>query len=331
MSNTIDFVMTWVDGNDPEWQEEKAKYTKDTSGDKRNIRFRDWDNLQYWFRGIETFAPWVNKIHFVTWGHVPSWLNVDHPKLNIVNHRDFIPHEYLPTFSSRAIEVNLHRIPGLADQFVYFNDDTFLTRKVRKEDFFKKGLPCDVAVPYPCSSTSRLGIGAIISNNMEIINTTFNKRKSIKKNFFKWYNPFLYKRHFISVLSMIPYGYFTSFLSTHIPHSYLKSTFEEVWEKEEEILKKTSANKFRDKGDVNQWLMRYWQLASGNFAPRNINDGKLFMLTNNNDLALSAIRNQKHKMICINDRIDIHDFERQKKLIQDAFESILPKKSDFEL
>src|SRR5690625_11964 len=263
MSNKIDFVIMWVDGNDPEWQAEKDKYD-DAKGDKRNIRFRDWDNLQYWFRGVEKFAPWVHKIHFVTWGHTPEWLNTSHPKLNIVKHEDFLDKENLPIFNSRAIEINLHRIPGLQEQFVYFNDDIFITRPVKKVDFFKGGLPRDAAIPNPTPSVSRIGIGSIISNNMEIINTRFDKRKSIIKNFLKWYNP-IYGKRMIAVMCMIPWSYFASFATTHIAHSYLKSTFKEVWSEEEKILRKTSRSRFRTKENVNQWLMRYWQLASGNF------------------------------------------------------------------
>lgn len=94
--------------------------------------------LQYWFRGVEKFAPWVNRIYFVTWGHIPSWLNLSHPKLKVVRHEEFIPTDYLPTFSSHPIELNLHRIKGLSERFVYFNDDTFLIRPVLQEDFFQK-------------------------------------------------------------------------------------------------------------------------------------------------------------------------------------------------
>ena len=63
MNNKIDFVMIWVDGNDPEWRKEKDKYSNnvDNNTDNREARFRDWDNLQYWFRGVEKFAPWVNS------------------------------------------------------------------------------------------------------------------------------------------------------------------------------------------------------------------------------------------------------------------------------
>ena len=134
MNDKIDFVMIWVDGNDPEWRKEKDKYSNkvDNNTDNREARFRDWDNLQYWFRGVEKFAPWVNKIHFVTCGHLPKWLNTENPKLNIVKHKDFIPEKYLPTFNSHTIELNLHRIKGLAENFVYFNDDLFIVKKTKE-------------------------------------------------------------------------------------------------------------------------------------------------------------------------------------------------------
>src|SRR5699024_5163415 len=330
MPNDIDFVIMWVDGNDPEWKAEKEKFQIKKSGDNRSIRFRYWDNLHFWFRGVEKYTPWVNKIHFVTWGHISEWLNKKHPKLSIVKHSDFLDSNDLPVFNSRAIEINLHKIPNLSEKFVYFNDDMFITRPVTPEDFFKKGLPRDVAIPNPCPSNSRLGIGCAISNNMEIINTTFNKRKSIKQNFTKWFNP-LYKKHVIASICMLPWKDFASFLSTHIPHSYLKSTFEEVWKQEEDILKETSSSKFRNKNNVNQWLMRYWQLASGNFMPRNISDGKNFMLKDDNIDAIKSIKNQTYKLICLNDTIDISEFDYVKKDIQNAFHSIFPNKSEFEI
>ena len=137
----IDFVITWVDGSDDRWQKEKQETRKRlgimADVDDRKERYRDWDNLQYWFRGVEKYAPWVRRIHFVTWGHLPKWLNTDHPKLHVVNHEDFIPREYRPTFNSHTIEWNLHRIPDLAEQFVYFNDDIFLTNQVCEEDFLR--------------------------------------------------------------------------------------------------------------------------------------------------------------------------------------------------
>ena len=133
----IDFVIPWVDGNDPEWKKEKALYQTELIDDSNSVnRFRDWGLLPYWFRSVEKFTPWVNKIYFITWGHLPQFLNSEHPKLRIVDHRDFIPEEYLPTFSSHAIEVNIHRIRELEECFVYFNDDTFILRPLPETSFF---------------------------------------------------------------------------------------------------------------------------------------------------------------------------------------------------
>src|SRR5699024_8306639 len=143
--------------------------------------------------------------------------------------------------------------------------------------FLLDALPI-LAIPNPNPSRSRLGIGCAISNNMEIINTTFEKRKSIRRNLLKWYN-LSYGKQMIASVCMIPWKHFACFSTRHIPHSYLKKTFEEVWEKEKKVLSETSKSKFRSKENVNQWLMRYWQLASGNFHPGKPKDGKNFMLT----------------------------------------------------
>ena len=62
----------------------KAKYSHNPKGNGVN-RYRDWNNLRYWFRGVEKFAPWVRKIHFVTWGHIPDWLDTTNPKINKLN------------------------------------------------------------------------------------------------------------------------------------------------------------------------------------------------------------------------------------------------------
>ncbi len=89
----IDFVIIWVDGSDVEWKKERAVYDKSIKDDADNgdHRYRDWNNLKYWFRGVEKFAPWVRKIHFITWGHLPKWLDISHPKLHLVRHEDYIP------------------------------------------------------------------------------------------------------------------------------------------------------------------------------------------------------------------------------------------------
>ena len=75
----IDFVIPWVDGEDPAWRRQFLAVRRAEGADASEIRFRDWRNLRYWFRGVERLAPWVRRIHFITWGHLPAWLNTDRP------------------------------------------------------------------------------------------------------------------------------------------------------------------------------------------------------------------------------------------------------------
>ncbi|MDE5814939.1 MAG: Stealth CR1 domain-containing protein, partial [Alistipes sp.] len=109
--NDTDFVILWVDGSDPAWRKEFAAARHADSGaeDASVARYRDWRTLRYWFRSVERFAPWVRRIHFVTWGHLPQWLDTAAPRLHIVRHSDYLPEAYRPTFNSNALELNLHR------------------------------------------------------------------------------------------------------------------------------------------------------------------------------------------------------------------------------
>lgn len=132
MNIPIDFVVLWVDCNDAEWQKEKNRYAGIKDIDNSVIRYQDWENFKYWFRSVEKYAPWVNRVHLVTNGQVPDWLNTECPKLNLVKHSDYMPSSSLPTFNSNAIEVGIWEIPGLSEHFVCFNDDVFLTAPVFK-------------------------------------------------------------------------------------------------------------------------------------------------------------------------------------------------------
>ena len=145
-NDKIDVVIPWVDGNDPKWQQLKDEYREVKSADKSDSRYRDWDNLQYLFRGIEKFWPWVNRVFLITCGQKPQWLNVNCEKLRLVNHSDYIPKEYLPTFNSNTIELNLHRIEELSEHFIYLNDDFFPIRTLKPTDFFFFFFPSDSAL-----------------------------------------------------------------------------------------------------------------------------------------------------------------------------------------
>lgn len=335
----VDFVIPWVDDRDKNWIIEKNKYSGEQDGpiDATDARYRDWDILKYWFRGVEKYAPWVNKVYFVTCGQTPEWMNVDNKKLVLVNHKDYMPEKYLPTFSANPIELNFHRIKDLSQHFVYFNDDMFLTSEVSQKDFFKNGLPCDMAVEDPLTPNVRHVFNDILVNDLILLNERFDRREVLKKNWKKFYlvkdkrafmmnwSFFLWRRHDFFGLEY-----------SHLPAPYLKSVFEQVWSENEQLLDEVCQNKFRSINDVNQYIFKNYQIATGQFEPYNWRKvGKAFYLndtdTANNNIkeTCEAVATGKYKMICLNET-EVTHFEESKKAVQMAFERLLPDKSSFE-
>lgn len=218
----IDFVITWVDGADPIWYKEKLETLKKQGKaaeemiDNSTSRYRDWDILKYWFRGVEKFAPWVNQIHFVTYGHVPDWLNEKHSKLHIVKHEDFIPQEFRPTFSSHPIEWNFQRIEGLTENFVYFNDDMFLIKKVSPEDFFRDERPVDMLALQPdVANADDQIMPYVYLNNAMVLAKYFDKRENMKKQPGAYFHPGYPLMYFGYNLLEMAFPRFTGFYTVH--------------------------------------------------------------------------------------------------------------------
>ncbi len=340
-NTAIDIVIYWVDGSDPSWLEEKRSYESrnDIPGDSSNSdqRFRDWGLMRYWFRGIDKYMPFINKIFFITWGHIPYWLNTDHERLVIVNHKDFIPADYLPTFNSSTIEMNFHRIKDLSENFILFNDDFFLIAPAKEEMFFRNNLPCDMLLSeiiynYDATSVFR----HMIFNDLGIINKYFGMKKRPVKALPKWINPAYGIKNSLTNLNKLPFRRIVGFKDQHLPIPHKKSTFIKLWELEEENFDRACKNRFRSAFDFNTWLMRYWNFMTGEFFPTNINKigyYESFYDDSSVDRICNKIKAQAKPVLVINDTLDGTDEEQFilcKKKLQDAFESILPDKCSFE-
>lgn len=331
----IDVVILWVDGSDPNWLSEKRKYEKSGINTDDVYLYRDYGLMQYWFRAIESFLPWVRKIHFVTWGHLPSFLNLDNPKLDIVLHQDFMPEGTLPCFNSTALEMNIFRIKGLSEHFIYFNDDMFILRSMKRTDFFtEKGYPCCQFTESPPIHKGNRGPWQMhYVNGMNIINQHFQKKQCQRGNFNKCFNikyPWYDNIRSLALKLLFP-EYFTGFKTFHIPAPFCRKTFENIWNKEASYLTEVSKHRFRDYQDVNQWLAIWWQLAEGNFYPRRMNSVNKGVNRNSVDDVCELIKGQKCEMICINDDLDKESFPIATKKLQNAFNTILPHKCSFEL
>lgn len=333
----IDFVVTWVDGRDEAWRRERAAYRlkadgEDDSADDSEERYRDWGLLKYWFRGVEQFAPWVRRVHLITWGHLPDWLNTECRRLHIVRHRDYIPQEYLPVFNSNVLEIHMHRIEGLSERFVYFNDDMFLIREASPEDFFKGGLPCDMLAFQPVVANPRNPVMShLYLNNALVLSKYFDKRENVRKNPGNYFKPGYPPLYFCYNLLELMFPLYTGFYTVHGPSPFLKSTFLELWEREEKALLETSKNRFRSSSDLTPYLFREWQKLSGNFCPRNVlRNFRYYNLGENQAGLLKTIQGQKCSQICINDGRLKEEGALIGRQLQEAFSAILPQKSVFE-
>ncbi|AYV34068.1 Stealth CR1 domain-containing protein [Erysipelothrix rhusiopathiae] len=336
MTQKIDIVLMWVDGNDPDWQRKRNRYLENITIDgNTEARYRSWDNLHLLLRSIETNASWVHKVFLVTDNQVPDWVNISSEKIRVVNHDEFIPKDYLPTFNSHTIELNLHKIPDLSETFVLFNDDIFILDKTSSDDFFIGGIPRDVGVFNLVSPVPNEHVHKYTINSLEIINKYFSKKETITSKYGNWISFRNGKNVFRNFL-LFPWSQFTGFYDPHLPNSLLKSTYNKVWELEEKVLHDSSIRKFRDDRDVSHWIFRYWQLSSNMFLPRNPGKfGVVFGLKSNSEVeeCIRYINTPKSKIICINDNDSISDeqFSQFKNRINEALLSKFPNKSRFEL
>jgi hypothetical protein len=336
----IDFVIFWVDGSDVEWQKKKAFY-KGTALQNSDVRFRDWGLLRYWFRAVEKYAPWVNRVYFVADNQRPEWLNYNHPKLAYVDQQDFIQSKYLPSFQANTIEDNIHRIPELSEYYVVFNDDMFINSPISPEYYFRDGLPCDGTYEHVFSgrcydAKDKWGISIMEFCDIHVLNAHFNRKEVTKRNIRGWFGSYLSWKYRINALLITLFGRteFQHFYTPHNEKAFLKSVCQEAYEAEPEMIA-SSCTRFRDNVQLNNYYYRYWQLASGMFFPVNVlTERKVVQLRENCLPAVEQLLfDNKIKSLCLNDSSDCtyEDYEVLKPKVVELFERKFPQKSTFEI
>lgn len=225
----IDVVFTWVDDSDHEWRKRYQHYKQFVN--ENNIgqyatdpaRFSNHNELRYSLGSVQKFLPWVRRIYIVTDNQCPVWLKTN-DRIRIIDHKDIIEKEYLPTFNSHVIEAHLHKIPDLAEHFIYFNDDVFVARPLPPGHFFR-------------------------SNGLASL---FMSKKSLAAMQGKGINTPTLSASLKSV-SILNYD-FSQLIDYSLVHTYVplrKSMFEEAWDFYSTELHTFLPNKFRTNNDIN--------------------------------------------------------------------------------
>lgn len=279
----IDAVYTWVDGDDPVWmqaRETRLAEAGDTAQSHRSsgrARFVDRDELRYSLRSLHLFAPWIRTIHLVTAGQVPRWLS-DHPQINLVDHRDILPASALPTFNSHAIETSLHKIPGLAEHFIYLNDDFLLGRPQRPQQFF------DTA-GHPAVFFSAHNIG--IEGDPDAapwLQAAWNNRRLLRETF----------------------GVVSTNSLAHAPYAHRRSVLEEIEERFPDELARTAHSPFR--GDDNVSLLssfaQHYGLITGAAVVGRPETAYVDISANDVIRKLRRLKPREQDVICLGDHHD---------------------------
>ncbi len=291
----MDIVITYVDGNDPVWQKDYEEYAAVPAMTKR---YRDWGTLKYLLRGIQQKMPYIRNVFLVVSheSQVPAW--ADRDNLKIVLHKDIIPQEHLPTFNSTTIEMFLHRIPGLDEQFIYFNDDMFPVGNCDETLFFRDGK-------------------AVMGFSRHILVSG------------------QYKKHCRNSdrLARQAAGMKPSFIFVrpqHICSPMLKSRCEEVASKAGERIA-SSLSRLRTDNNLNQYLFLDYMLHKGDMIESRIPKKHFSLAAAGADSICKFLRKPTKALFCINDvHLSENLFVSTRDALLAAFEEIFPEKSRFE-
>lgn len=179
----VDLVFSWVDGSSSDFQRQRAARLAEYvvgEGDDGPARYRHVDELRYALRSVHMHAPWVRRIFIATDSPAPAWL-LEHPKVTIVRSDEFFADpSTLPTHNSHAVEAQLHRIPGLAEHFLYSNDDMFFGRAVEPELFFSSGgitkfVECEIRIGAGGTAAHRSGHDNGLRVNRALLHDRFGR------------------------------------------------------------------------------------------------------------------------------------------------------------
>jgi hypothetical protein len=312
----IDVVYTWVDGNDPVWQRRKARALAENAwvGEinaqaANDSRYASHDELRYSLRSLHCFAPWVRRVFLVTDEQVPPWLDLGHPRLTVVGHREiFGDTGKLPTFNSQAIESRLHRIPGLAEHFLYLNDDVMLGRPVTPDLFFTPG---GLTKFFP--STARVDTAPRGPADRPADSAAKNNRRLIEQAF----------------------GRVLTRKMMHTPHPSRRSVLTEIEQRFAEHVTATAGHQFRHPDDIAllSSLQQYYAYLTGRAAPGRIRYLYTDLAQPTTPLRLARLlRSRNVDAFCLND-VDPHSAAAadQAALLAEFLPAYLPFTSPFEL
>lgn len=309
----VDFVYTWVNSDDPDWQRLYREFRPDSNTDATSLsRFYNRDELRYSLRALAAFAPWARRVHVVSNCAPPPWLDLDNEKVHWVRHEDIFREEDLPTFSSHAIESRLHHIDGLSNHFVYSNDDFLLTRPTSPRDFFEPNGLCRLKL----ESWGNVN-GEARAGDPDYLNAARNCQSLLARDF----------------------GAIATRLHSHAPQAIRVDILREMEQRYAEEFSATAGRRFRGVEDiaVTGFFFHHYAYLTGNAL---IDDAKTLLVQQNHnfkrlyrnllDERSFDRREDRTLSVCINDGRDSHLNAEWNRATEAFLNEVFPYRSEFE-
>ncbi|MFF7645832.1 stealth conserved region 3 domain-containing protein [Streptomyces canus] len=307
----VDVVYTWVDGHDPAWRERRAACAGRAYHEEADnaARYLNRDELRYSLRSLRQYAPWVRTIYLVTDDQVPAWLDTGAAGLRVIGHKEiFSDPSLLPTFNSHAIESQLHHIDGLAEHFLYFNDDVFLGRPVIPQDFFlanglTKFFPSPVLIPPGEPTPLDVPVAAAGKNNRTLIEAAFGTVISQKMK--------------------------------HTPHALKRSVLYEMEARFAEQHQATAGHRFRSLDDLSfvSSLHHYYAFHTARAVPAHLRYAYLDVSHPALTTRLAALLARRDRQaFCLNDTVsDEQELDTRQTLITAFLAAYFPIPTPYEI
>ncbi len=271
-------------------------------------RFAERDELRYSLRSLEMHANWVNHIFIVTDQQVPSWLVEDHPRITVIDHSEiFDDPDSLPVFNSHAIESRLHHIPGLAERYLYLNDDVFFGSPVIPDQFFTSN-----GIAKFFLSDRPIGLDPVDDRDLPVSAAAKNNRTIIERLF----------------------GVTVTQKFQHTPHPQLRTVLEEMEQRLPEEFAAVARSQFRSPQDISvaAALHHYYAYATGRAVPGTLNYQFLELSEPDTVMELRKLALRRHlEVFCLNDTMSTGAaLDRQRDVIREFCEQYYPVPSSFE-
>lgn len=308
----MDAVIPYVNGCEKVWREEFNKYS--FLGEFPYCFFYDWGTLKYVLRGIYTYMPFINNVFLLVSNieQVPQYVNQEQVK--VILHKDFIPEKFLPTFNSSTIEMFLQEIPGLDNEFVYFNDDTIPIAPIALSDLVSFGNPRMNFI----SNYGRDGSPAqrLIKESFYAALRLSVVKDLVNTNIIK--DPMRYDGLGVSIV--------------HGPCVFIRDKMKEVYAMDPENIE-NSITKFRNPRNLNQYMFSDMHYISNTYSSSPLN--LKYVQTNkiHKDITYDSLFQPGYHYLCINDmgRIDDLSLEDSTKVICGLLDEYFTTKCKYEL